>query len=167
MTRIEWIEKYLVEAEKLIYENRIEEGFRIMNDLLYEEPGYGSLHNHLGWAYMYYSSADARAELHLKMAIRFNTEFAAAYQHLGTLLIRSGRYEEALEYLEKGLTKFNANRTTFLEKIASVYELKRDYTKAIRVYKEALASTSGFDAATYTEAIKRCRNKRWVLMFTF
>jgi tetratricopeptide (TPR) repeat protein len=167
MTRIEWIEKYLVEAEKLIYENRIEEGFRIMNDLLYEEPGYGSLHNHLGWAYMYYSSADARAELHLKMAIRFNTEFAAAYQHLGTLLIRLGRYDEALEYLEKGIALYSANRTTFLEKIASAYELKKDYTKAIRKYKEALASTAGFDAATFTEAIKRCRKKRWVLMFTF
>lgn len=167
MTRIEWIEKYLQEAEKLIYENRIEEGFRIMTDLLYEEPGYGSLHNHLGWAYMYYSDADARAELHLKMAIKFNTEFTAAYQHLGTLLIRLGRYDEALEYLEKGVTKHSANRTTFLEKIASVYELKKDYTKAIRKYKEALASTAGFDAATYTEAIKRCRKKRWVLMFTF
>jgi tetratricopeptide (TPR) repeat protein len=167
MTRIEWIERYLVEAEKLIYENRIEEGFRIMNDLLFEEPGYGSLHNHLGWAYMYYSSADARAELHLKMAIKFNTEFTAAYLHLGTLLIRLGRYDEALEYLEKGLTNYSASRTTFLEKIASVYELKKDYTKAIRKYKEALASTAGFDAATYTDAIKRCRKKRWVLMFTF
>lgn len=167
MTRIEWIEKYLQDAEKLIYENRIDEGFRIMTDLLYEEPGYGSLHNHLGWAYMYYSDADARAELHLKMAVKFNTEFAAAYQHLGTLLIRMGRYDEALEYLEKGVTKHNANRTTFLEKIANVYELKNDYTKAIRKYKEALASTTGFEAATYTEAIKRCRKKRWVLMFTF
>lgn len=167
MTRIEWIEKYLAEAEKLIYENKIEEGFRIMTDLLYEEPGYGSLHNHLGWAYMYYSDADARAELHLKLAVKFNCEFTAAYQHLGTLLIRMGRYDEALEYLEKGVTKYNANRTTFLEKIASVYELKKDYTKAIRKYKEALASTAGFEAANYTEAIKRCRKKRWVLMFTF
>ena len=78
-----------------------------------------------------------------------------------------GRYDEALEYLEKGVTKYNAHRTTFLEKIASVYELKKDYSKAIRKYKEALASTAGFDAATYTEAIKRCRKKRWVLMFTF
>lgn len=165
--RIEWIEKYLAEAEKLIYENKIEEGFNIMNNLLYEEPGYGSLHNHLGWAYMYYSDADARAELHLKMAIKFNVEFTAAYQHLGTLLIRLGRYDEALEYLEKGLTRYKANRTTFLEKIASVYELKKDYTKAIRKYKEALTSTVGFEAANFTEAIKRCRKKRWVLMFTF
>jgi tetratricopeptide (TPR) repeat protein len=116
---------------------------------------------------MYYSAADARAELHLKMAIRFNAGFAAAYQHLGTLLIRLSRYDEALDYLEKGLTKYNANRTVLLEKIASVYELKKDYTKAIRKYKEALASTAGFDAATYTEAIKRCRKKRWVLMFSF
>lgn len=167
MMRIEWIEKYLQEAEKLIYENNIEEGFRIMNNLLYDEPGYGSLHNHLGWAYMYYSDADARAELHLKMAIKFNPSFVASYQHLGTLLIRLGRYDEALEYLEKGIAQYNANRTAFLEKIATVYELKKDYSKAIRKYKEALASTAGFDAATYVEAIKRCRKKRWVLMFTF
>ena len=167
MTRIEWIEKYLLEAEKLIYENKIEEGFRIMKDLLYEEPGYGSLHNHLGWAYMYYTALDGMAELHLKMAIKFNSEFAPAYQHLGTLLICTARYDDALGYLETALTKFSANRTIVLEKIASVYELKKDYTKAIRTYKEALASTAGFDATTYTEAIKRCRKKRWVLMFTF
>lgn len=167
MIRIEWIEKYLQEAEKLIYENKVEEGFRIMNDLLYEEPGYGSLHNHLGWAHMYYSGVDEMAELHLKMAIKFNSEFAPAYQHLGTLLIRMGRYEEALEYLKTGLTKPNANRSIVLEKIASVYELKKDYNKAIRTYKDALASTTGYEANTYSEAIKRCRKKRWVLMFTF
>ena len=165
--RIEWVEKYMAAAEQLIYNNQIQEGLRLLNDLLYEEPGYSSLHNHIGWAYFYYTSEVDKAELHLKLAIKFNDEFVAPYQHLGSLYTRAARYNEALEILEKGLTKPNANRVALLENIGNVYELKRDYTKAIRTYKEALTSTVGLEITNLNEGIKRCRKKRWVMMFTY
>ena len=165
--KIEWMEKYMADAERLICDNQIEDGLVLLNNLLYDEPGYGSLHNHLGWAYMYYTAETTKAELHLKMAIRFDAEFTASYLHLGNLYIRMGRYSDALLNLEKGLTIKNANRVAFLESIGHVYELKREYAKAIRAYKEALASTVGFEVANLTEGIKRCRKKRWVMMFTF
>ena len=78
-----------------------------------------------------------------------------------------GRYTDALSTLEKGLTKQNANRVAFLESIGQVYELQREYAKAIKAYKEALASTVGFETTTLAEGIKRCRKKRWVMMFNF
>jgi len=165
--RIEWMEQHMANAERLIGNNQIEEGLVLLNNLLYDEPGYGSLHNHIGWAYLYYTTEAAKAEQHLKLAIHFDAEFTAPYLHLGNLYIRMGRYTEALENLEKGLTKQNANRVAFLESIGHVYELKREYTKAIRTYKEALASTVGFEIANLTEGIKRCRKKRWVMMFNF
>ena len=60
--RIEWIEKYMAEAEQMIARGGLEvdQGVSVLNDLLYEEPGYGSLHNHLGWAHLYYT-LDPRA----------------------------------------------------------------------------------------------------------
>jgi tetratricopeptide (TPR) repeat protein len=165
--RIEWMEKYMEEAESLIYENRVKEGLALLDNLLYDEPGYGSLHNHIGWAYLYYTADIERAELHLKMAIRFDAAYAAPYLHIGNLYIRAGRYAEALQYLEKGLYAINPNKLAFMESIAHVYELRKEYTKAISAYKEALVSTVGMESEKLVEGIKRCRKKRWVMMFTF
>ena len=165
--RIDWMEKYMADAERLIYNNEVEDGLALLTRLLYDEPGYGSLHNHIGWAYMYYTADAEKAERHLKLAIHFDAAFAAPYLHLGNLYIRMGRYAEALSNLEAGLTKQNANKVAFLESIAHVHELRRDYAAAIKAYKEALASSIGFETASFTEGIKRCRKKRWVMMFNF
>ena len=165
--RIEWIEKYMSEAERLIYGNHVEDGLLMLTDLLYDEPGYGSLHNHIGWAYMYYTADVENAERHLKLAILFDPAFAAPYLHLGNLYLRICRYADALSTLKNGLTKQNANKTAFLESIAHVHELKRDYAAAIKAYKEALASSVGFETTNFAEGIKRCRKKRWVMMFNF
>ena len=165
--RIEWMEQHMANAERLICNNEVEDGLVLLNNLLYDEPGYGSLHNHIGWAYMYYTTEAAKAEQHLKLAIRFDAEFMAPYLHLGNLYIRMGRYAEALVNLEKGLTKPNTNRVAFLESIGHAYELKREYAKAIKAYKEALVSTVGFETTNLAEGIRRCRKKRWVMMFNF
>ena len=165
--RIEWMEKYMADAERLIYSNQVEDGLMMLTDLLYDGPGYGSLHNHIGWAYMYYTADVEKAERHLKLAIYFDPTFAAPFLHLGNLYIRMGRYDEALSILKSGLTKQNANRISFMENIAHVHELRRDYSEAIKAYKEALASSVGLETANFTEGIKRCRKKRWVMMFNF
>src|SRR5690349_4195968 len=112
--RIEWIEKYLKEAEQMLYDNRVKEGLAVMNNLLYDEPGYGFLHNHLGWAYLYYTEDLGQAEMHLKMAIKFDGEYPAPYIHLGTLFTRAGRYAEAIDHLKQGVNKPNAHRVGFL-----------------------------------------------------
>ncbi|MEO7988112.1 MAG: tetratricopeptide repeat protein [Chryseolinea sp.] len=164
--RIEWMEKYMADAEKLIYENQVTEGLALLDNLLYDEPGYGSLHNHIGWAYLYYTVDIEKAELHLKMAIRFDATFAAPYLHIGNLYIRTGRYADALQYLEKGVVAMNPNKVAFMESIARAYELKKEYAKAVTAYKDALAITVGIESEKFAEGIKRCRKKRWVMMFT-
>lgn len=165
--RIEWMEKYMKEAELLIVENQVELGLKQLNNLLYEEPGYGSLHNHIGWAYMYYTSEAEKAEQHFQLAIRFEKEFAPPYLHLGNLYIRTGRYAEGTEALKEGLSKPNANRVAILESMGHAYELKREFAKAIHSYKEAMSSTVGFEVATLNASIKRCRTKRLALFFSF
>ena len=166
--KIEWIEKYLLVAEQMIYDNKVNEGLQLMNNLLYDEPGYGYLHNHLGWAYFYYTEDVTKAELHLKLAIQFAREYPAPYIHLGNLFIRLRKYEEAIDYLKQGLNKPNANCVGFLETMGQAYELKGDFRKAIHSYREAVASSViTFEVNNLNEHIKRCRQKKWSMMFGF
>ncbi|HCW08755.1 MAG TPA: hypothetical protein DGG95_15470 [Cytophagales bacterium] len=167
MKRIEWMEKYMADAERLFYENRVDEGLGMLNNLLYEEPGYGSLHNHMGWAYLYYTADTERAELHLKMAIRFDESFPAPYLHLGALYIRQGKYNEAITWLKSGLTKHQPNPIAFLQNIAQAYELQGEWSNAIKAYKEAmLASVAEQEVNSLMESMKRCRRKRLTLFFS-
>lgn len=165
--KIEWIEKYLVEAEQCMYNDHVNDGLALLNNLLYEEPGYGKLHNHLGWAYLYYTPDVAKAELHLTMAVKFNEAYAPPYLHLGSLYIRTNNYDKALTILEAGLEKHGSNRLAFLDTIGQVYELKSEYKNAIRTYKAALIASVGGESNAYIESIKRCRKKRVTLFFSF
>jgi len=167
MNQLEWIDEYLQQAEQLIYENQVDQGIAILQNLLYEEPGYSSLHNHLGWVYMYYKQDLTKAELHFRMAIKFDETFAPPYLHMGTLCNRSHRFSEAIEFFQCGLSRVNANRMALLEGIALAYEFKKEYSKAIRYYKEAMTSAIGAEMSIFVENIRRCRKKRLVMMFTF
>ena len=165
--RIEWMEQYLAEAEKLVYSNQINEGIDLLKNLLYDEPGYASLHNHLGWAYLYYTADLSAAELHLKMAIRFDEAFAPPYLHLGNLYMKKAAYKNALFYLEKGLVKEQANKVALYECMGRAYEQMHGYAKAIKAYKQAaLASMTTFEIDSFKEGIRRCRKKRLIFLFS-
>jgi len=166
MNRIEWIEKYLANAERMMYENQVDEGLHLMTGLLYEEPGYANLHNYLGWAYMYYTMDSAKAELHLKMAICFASEYAAPYLHMGNLLNRSGRYADAITYFQQGLTKENANKVVLLGGLACAYEMRGEYSEALQVYKEGARSTTlQHEVDRMFQGVKRCRKKQLAFLW--
>ena len=164
--RIEWIEPYLNEAERLVAGQRVEEGLQLLQGLLYEEPGYGYLHNHIGWAYCYYTSNIEQAERHLKYAIQFDPEYAAPYLHLGNLYQRAGRYEEAASVYERGVGKREANKPAMLESLGQAYELQQKYSEAISAYKRAIANSLA-DNQVWRQAIRRCRRKRLSAVFSF
>lgn len=166
MERIEWLENSLAQAEQWVYEQRVPEALELLGNLLFEEPGYAGLHNHLGWAYLYYTEDLAKAEMHLRMSVRFNPGYAPAYLHLGTLFNRLGRHSEAIDWLEKGLPLVGANRTAFLEAIGQAYEWSGRYARAIRAYKEAaLATVIDPDVDRILLGVKRCRKKRLASLF--
>lgn len=168
METLAMIEDYMSQAEAMLYEGRVTEGLTALNSLLFDEPGYGSLHNHLGWAYMYYGNDAARAELHFKMAMKFAGEFAPPYLHMGNLLNRAGRYSEAVEIFAQGLTKPEANRVALFEGLAYAFELQGEYRKAIGAYKEAARATAlDFEVDRLLKGVKRCRRKKISLLFSF
>jgi predicted Zn-dependent protease len=162
--KMEWIERYMLDAERLIVQggDQLHAGMNILNGLLYDEPGYGNLHNHLGWAHLYYTLDLAKAEVHLKAAIRFHPEFHAPYLHLGTLYFRKGDYKQAIGVLSEGLSKQGANRSSMYEMIGQAREMTKEYSLAIKAYREAMLSTLATgEMNIFSENIKRCRKKRW------
>lgn len=151
------------EAEQLIVSNQVEAGMAILNGLLYDEPGYAGLHNHLGWAHLYYTSNMPQAEIHLKAALKFHPQMPAPYLHLAHLYVRTERNAAALDIALAGLEKPGANRPVLLEVIGHVYEARHEFRKAIRAYRDAsLASMAGPEINNLHEHIKRCRRKRWI-----
>ena len=163
-----WMESYLTTAEQMMFDGRVEEGLSVLNNLLYEEPGYGRLHNVVGWACMYHAQDARKAEMHFTMAMRFAPDYAPPYLHMGNLLNQTGRYAEAIGYLRAGLAKPEAIRPSLMEAIAYAYELQGEYRHAIRAYKEAaIASAVDFEVDRMLRAAGRCRRKRFALLFSF
>jgi tetratricopeptide (TPR) repeat protein len=168
METIAWIENYLAEAERLIFDGMVSEGMNILTNLLYEEPGYGRLHNHLGWAYMYHANDAVKAENHFRLAMRFAPELAAPYLHMGNLLSRAARYSEAISYFREGLSRPQAIKVALLEGMANAHELNGEYRMAIRFYKEAAIQTvADYEVDRVLKSVKRCRRKRFALLFSF
>ena len=168
METILWMEKYMSEAEHMIFDGRVEEGLGLLTNLLFDEPGYASLHNHLGWAYMYHAQNDLKAELHFNMAMRFSPEFAPPFLHMGNLCMKKGRHVEAIAYFTEGLTKPNALRSALLEGIGHAHEVSGAFALAVRAYKEAAKATAvDFEVDRILNAVKRCRKKRITLLFSF
>jgi predicted Zn-dependent protease len=163
--KLEWMEQYLADAAQMMYSDEVDRGLALMNSLLYDEPGYGNLHNHLGWAYMYYTDDAARAELHLRMAIKFHPEYQAPYLHLGQLLIRLARYAEAIEVLQAGLGAKEANLVTLWDLIGRANEMLGQYSKAIAAYRQAMVlAMADYQMDNLKEGMKRCRRKRWMFV---
>jgi tetratricopeptide (TPR) repeat protein len=165
--KIEWIEKHMTEAEKMISEgDQLDLGLGILNNLLYEEPGYGRLHNHIGWAHLYFTEDLLKAELHLKTAIKFDAEFPAPYIHLGKLYTDEEKYDDAIEVLAEGVKQPQANKAVMFDMIGKAFEMQKEYKDAIKAYREAmLASADSYRTNQSSEGIRRCRKKRWSSIF--
>ena len=164
--KLTWMEKYLVDAEETILDDRVEEGLNLLNNLLYEEPGYGRLHNYLGWAYFYYTDDMARAELHLKMAIKFDEGYLPPYIHLSNLYLKHARYSDAILCSQQGLAKSKAKDISLFTNLAQGYELTKAWNLAIKAYKDALTtSVADYEVNNLLAGIKRCRKKRMALFF--
>jgi tetratricopeptide (TPR) repeat protein len=161
MEKIKWIEEYIDEANRLIEFEGHESALKLVDKLLYEEPGYGRLHYTLGYIYLYHAENSRKAEQHFRFAIRFDPAFANSYEHLGNLLSDDERFDEAIEIFKQGLDSKKANKTALLSGAAKAYELNRKYRRAISHYRKALSySAELWRCQDLEEDIKRCKRKQ-------
>ena len=161
MDKIVWIEEYLEEALRLANMEGHEPALKLLDRLLYEEPGYSRLHNTLGIIYSHYADDQKMAETHFRMAITFDDTFAEPYWYLGQLLYHDERLDEAIEVYCNGLKAKQANKSILLAGAGRAYELKKKYKKAIAHYKDALSSSAElWRCMMLEENIKRCKRKQ-------
>ncbi|HLZ15710.1 MAG TPA: tetratricopeptide repeat protein [Cyclobacteriaceae bacterium] len=161
MEKIKWIEEYIEQALQLVWVEGHEPAIKLLDRILYEEPGYGRLHHAMGVIYFHHVEDCKSAEVHFRMAIRFNPKFADPYWHLSQLLKQDERHDEAIEICKEGLRAKQANKSRLLESVGQAYELKKKFSKAIRHYKDALShSAELWECKVLEENIKRCKRKQ-------
>lgn len=161
MEKIKWLEEYLEHALEVAWLEGHERALRLLDRLLYEEPGYGKLHQTLGIVYTRYVEEDTPAEQHFRLAIHFNPELADSYGYLAEILKKDDRHDETIEVCLKGLAVKKANKSQLLENIGNAWELKKKYRKAIKSYRDALShSAELWNCRVLEESIKRCKRKQ-------
>ena len=159
--KIKWLDEYLEHALEVAWMEGHERALRLLDRLLYEEPGYGRLHNTLGIIYSEYAEEPAQAELHVRLAIKFSPDLADAYTRLADVLAEDERHEETIEVCEMGLKVKKADKTQLLQNVGKAWELKQKYRKAIGSYRKALRNSAElWKCLVLEESIKRCKRKQ-------
>jgi tetratricopeptide (TPR) repeat protein len=161
MEKIKWIDDYLGQALEIACIEGHERALKLLDKLLYEEPGYGRLHHTLGIIYMRYADDVKQAEVHFRLAIKFSPEFADSYNWLACLLMEEDRHDDMIAICLEGLKAKRANKALLLENVGTGFELKKKYRKAIKSYRDALSHSAGlWNCKVLEESIKRCKRKQ-------
>lgn len=155
------MEEYLEQALEIAWMEGHERALKLLNKLLYEEPGYGRLHYTLGIIYYRYAEELPLAEQHLRLAIQFNSELVEPFNLLAEVLKQDERHDETIAICLKGLEAKKANKSLLLENVGNAWELKHKYRKAIKSYRKALShSTELMNCRVLELSIKRCKRKQ-------
>jgi Tfp pilus assembly protein PilF len=92
----------------------------------------------LGWAYSFLHRYDEAIE-ECKHAIAVDPEFGNPYNDIGSYLIRLGKFDEAIPWLEHAITAKRYESRHFPHaNLGRVYLAKRDLLKAAREFGKAL-----------------------------
>lgn len=160
------LERYIQNAEKAFERKDYLEGMSLLEEALTIEPFFGKAHNHLGWLYLFQITDWEKAEKHLKLALKHSPSYSAPYMHFSHLLFEKGRFDELTELLEKAILVGGIQRSFVHNEYARMYEVKGKLRQAVVFYKKAVRWTfNEQELNVYKDNIRRCRDKRWILMF--
>jgi tetratricopeptide (TPR) repeat protein len=161
INKIQWIDEYLNYTMEVVAMEGHERAIKLLDKILYEEPGYDKLHHTLGILYYRYGDDLQKAEQHFRWAIQFNPDFAEFYSYLVEVLKQEERHDETIELCKRGLQVKRANKTFLFECLSNAWELKNNYRKAIKSYRKALNhSAEIWNCNVLESSIKRCKRKQ-------
>jgi len=158
-----FLDQYILDAERAFSNNELLEGKKILEEVLSIEPTYGKAHNHMAWLYLYHYIDYTKAEVHLKLAMKYTSNYGAPYIHMAELLFQTKRYKELEQLLAKAKLVAGISEPFIFNEFGRIYEVNGKYTKAVNHYKKALLKTlDEQEFLTIRQNIKRCRKKRWI-----
>ena len=160
------LEQCMLDAKRAFEEQLFLEGKGYLEEALEEEPIYGKAHNHLGWLYMYHLNDLEKAERHLKLALKYTSNYKEPYIHMATLLFDMGRFEECQVILEQAKLVPGVEKSFLFNEYGRLNEIKGRYRSAIRSYRDAIRwSLNEHEISIVKGNIRRFKNKRWFFMF--
>lgn len=160
------LERYLLNAERAFEQRDYLEGKRLLFEALTIQPDYGKAHNHLGWLYLFQIIDWVKAENHLRLALKYLPEYSAPYVHMAHLLFEKGKFDELSQLLERALEVGGVQKSFVYNEYGRILEANGKSRQAVKCYKKAVKWTfNDQDLIIYKDNIRRCRDKRWILMF--
>ena len=160
-----YLEKIIQDALRMIHEGECFEGKSMLEHILTYEPGYPKVHNILGWLYMYYLEDDELAEMHLKLAIKFDPTYEVPYCNIAELYLRLESFEKLEALMKKAKHVKGIKKSMIYEYLGIVEEARGHYKLAIHEYRLAMFhSRDNYDIDNLKDTIKRCKFKRFYFM---
>jgi Tfp pilus assembly protein PilF len=104
-------------------------------------------HTFLGWTYSFQGELDS-AIAECKTAIRIDPDFGNPYNDIGAYLIKQGKFEEAIEWLELACEapRYDARYYAHFN-LGRVYERLGDVLEAIEEYRKAASIDPDYQPA--------------------
>ncbi len=153
-------EKALIIAQQKISENRIDEAFDLIKELIQEYQDYGPAYNYLGWIYANVFSNFQKACECYELAVKYSPEYPSTYVNYALVLNTIENFDRLKTLLPEALKIPGANKSKLHHEYGVMHELHGDLQKAIESYEEAIKTCLVTqEVERYQSAIYRCRLK--------
>jgi tetratricopeptide (TPR) repeat protein len=158
------IEEKFLQADQLIADNRLAEAAKMLETILEEVPDFGKAHNHMGWLFETKFKNLQRAEEHYRLALKFSSDYTAAYYNYCYLLSSLRKFDELEKLLERAIAVSGISYATIYNEFGLMREMQGLLDDAIHYFK--LHIKNSFDSKTIetaADSIKRCQRKKELL----
>ena len=159
------IEEKFLQADQLIADNRLAEAAKMLEAILEEAPDFGKAHNHMGWLFETKFKNLQRAEEHYRLALKFSSDYTAAYYNYCYLLSSLRKFDDLEKLLERAIAVSGISYATIYNEYGLMREMQGLLDDAIHYFK--LHIKNSFDAKTIetaADSIKRCQRKKELLV---
>lgn len=155
------LDELFYEADQQIKDQRYADAMQTLEAIIVEAPEYGKAYNHLAWLYENKYRDYKKAEAHYNLCLLHEPEYTPAYLNMAAVLSNMGKWKELETLLKKAIEVPGIDRASVYNESAIMYELQKDYPKAIENYKLAIQYTLNDSyLETYKASIERCNKKK-------
>lgn len=141
MTKFTWANDVILMVDKLWEAQNYVEGRAVLEDILFEEPGYALAHSYAGWYALYHTKNLKEAQMHFEYALRFDPSIVPVYIHYADLCLRT-RDEKTLYRLIRMSESYElVDTASLINDLGRLQETQGEYRSAARTYKRAVEQT--------------------------
>ncbi len=154
-------DRMFFQADGLIKDGRIVDARDLLEECIAKYPTHGRSYNHLGWLHQEKYKDFISAEKYFLKALELAPEYPAIYKNFAFCLSTQRKFDQLEKLLEQALKTSGVDHSFVYEEYAIMYELKGDYSLAIKYFTEfAKNALDQKLVSNGIRAIDRCKQKR-------